>query len=212
MPPVERCTFGELSIQYDERVLVPRAWTVAQSDWASELSSHLPDGPILELCTGVGHIGLLAARRSGRDAVLVDRDPVACFHARENVAAAGLADRVEVRQDDLDSAITPGEQFVLAVVDPPWVPSARTDAFPEDPLGAIDGGPDGLALARSCLRVVEHAVHPDGVTVLQIGDLVQVDALRAWLEDPATPDLTIDEVRPHPRGVLVLVRRRSTLR
>src|SRR5436189_110702 len=51
---------GGLVFLHDERVLSPRPWTEAQSAWARELLEVVPDGPVLELCSGVGHIGLLA--------------------------------------------------------------------------------------------------------------------------------------------------------
>lgn len=206
------CAFGELTVRFDGRVLEPRPWTAAQSKWAAELLAELPDGPLLEMCTGAGQIGLLAAHLSGRAAVLVDRDPVACDFARANAEAAGIADRVEVRQADLAEALRAGETFVLAAIDPPWVPSAHTTDFPEDPLGAIDGGPDGLSLARAALRAVEPALADAGVVVLQIGNAEQAEVLESWLELPSTPHLTVTEVRTHPRGVLALLQRKAPLR
>ena len=53
--------FGHLPIAFDERVLRPRPWTVAQSRWAAELLHDRPaPSAVLELCAGAGHIGLLA--------------------------------------------------------------------------------------------------------------------------------------------------------
>ncbi len=76
--------FGSLSIQFDERVLRPRRWTTAQSAWASALLDGAPDGPVLELCAGVGHIGLLAMTGQSRPLVLVDSSQIACDHAAAN--------------------------------------------------------------------------------------------------------------------------------
>jgi methylase of polypeptide subunit release factors len=69
--------FEGLEIRTDARVLTPRAWTAAQARWAAELARTAPAGPILELCSGAGHIWLLAARLSGRALVAVDVNPVA---------------------------------------------------------------------------------------------------------------------------------------
>ena len=52
--------FEGLRIEYDEHVLAPRPWTAAQSRWAAELIRVAPPGPVLEVCSGAGHIGLLA--------------------------------------------------------------------------------------------------------------------------------------------------------
>jgi methylase of polypeptide subunit release factors len=207
LPAVTTMRFGALDISYDHRVLTPRPWTAAQSLWAADLLGTAGPGPVLELCTGAGHIGLLAVAGSGRRLVAVDADAVACDYARRNAAAAGLTDQVEVRHATLDEALAEDEQFPLIVADPPWVPSADTGRHPEDPLFAIDGGPDGLALARQCAEVADKHLAPGGVALLQLGNLEQVEALTDWLRD-APPDLTVEEVRrPHPTGVVVLLRR-----
>ena len=201
---------GGLDIAYDDRVLRPRAWTAAQSEWAADLLATAPDGPVLELCTGAGHIGLLAILGNARRLVAVDADPVACDYARANAAAAGLADRVEVRHSVLDEALAPGELFPLIIADPPWVPSDRTSDHPEDPLPAIDGGEDGLAVARGCLEVARAHLTPDGVLLLQLGNRDQATALQDALDDVSAP-LAVSEVRqPSPTGVVALVRRGVT--
>ncbi|MET0999811.1 MAG: methyltransferase, partial [Marmoricola sp.] len=56
--------FAGIEIAYDHRVLKPRAWTTAQSLWAAALLPELPDGDVLELCSGAGHIGLRAVAGS----------------------------------------------------------------------------------------------------------------------------------------------------
>ena len=80
----EHLAFGTLTIAYDDRVLRPREWTAAQSDWAADLMTAAPGGTVLELCAGAGHIGLLAVASSGRRLLCVDANPVACDYARAN--------------------------------------------------------------------------------------------------------------------------------
>ena len=196
--------FGSLTIAYDDQVLEPRAWTRWQSHWAAELARTAPSGPILELCTGVGHIGLLATAESERDLVAVDLSETACRYAEQNARAAGLADRVEIRNAALETACAPGEVFPLIIADPPWVPAAETGRFPEDPLSAIDGGPDGLDLARACLVVIDAHLHEHGSALLQVGSADQVAALEAGLSST----LRVVEVREQPgRGVVALLTR-----
>jgi release factor glutamine methyltransferase len=165
-----------------------------------------PGGPVLELCAGAGHIGLLAVARSGRRLVCVDANPAACAFARTNAARAGLADRVEVREGRLESALDDEELFAVVVADPPWVPRSRTTDFPEDPLSAIDGGDDGLDVARACVAVIAAHLAPGGAAVLQLGTTAQADAL---LAEPAFTDGTLVtvEVRQELRGVLVRIDR-----
>ena len=206
-PAAASIELGGLAIAYDDRVLAPRAWTAAQSQWAESLLEDAPPGPVLELCTGAGHIGLLAVLHNDRRLVAVDANPVACDYARRNAAAAGLSDRVEVREARLEEALEPDELFPAIVADPPWVPSDRTADFPEDPLLAIDGGADGLTVARLCLQVARAHLLPSGAMLLQLGSVAQATALQDFLDGAGWP-LAVSEVRqPAPNGVVACVRR-----
>lgn len=198
------CTrFGRLSVVYDDRVLMPRQWTTAQSDWAAQLLNGRPGGRLLELCAGVGHMGLLAVSRSPATAVLVDINPVACDFAEQN--AQQVTAPVDVRCGPMDRMIAIGETFDVIIADPPWVPSAETARFPSDPLLAIDGGHDGLSLARMCLDVIASCLAPDGTAILQLGSTGQADTISRWLA-ATHADLAIEEVRTYgTRGVLVSV-------
>jgi release factor glutamine methyltransferase len=194
--------FGGLRIRYDERVLEPRPWTEAQSAWAAELIATAPPGPVLELCAGAGHIGLLAVSRSTRRLLSVDANPAACELTRANAAAAGL--RVEVREGRMDEVLEDDEHFAVIIADPPWVPTHEVGTFPDDPVSAIDGGPEGLDVVRTCLEVIRHHLAVGGSAVLQVGpgQAKYVDALLT-----ADDDLQIVSVRDYPRGSLVLIDR-----
>ncbi|MFC7496086.1 MULTISPECIES: methyltransferase [unclassified Nocardioides] len=193
----ETMEFGSLRIAFDDRVLRPRAWTTAQSEWAAEVIRTAPAGPVLELCAGAGHIGLLAVVGSERPLVCVDVDPVACEYARSNAAAAGLADRVEVRQGPMDEVLRDDERFPVVIADPPWVRRAEVGRYPEDPLRAIDGGDDGLDVARTCIAVARRHLLPGGSVVLQLGTADQVDLL------DNVDAAEVVEVRRFDRGVVV---------
>jgi release factor glutamine methyltransferase len=193
--------FGDLIIDFDDRVLEPRPWTVAQSRWAAELLRNAPAGPVLELCAGAGHIGLLAVSHEPRPLVCVDVNPVACDYARANAERAGLADLVDVREGDMNQALTPDERFALVIADPPWVPSAQTGRFPQDPLLAIDGGDDGLDLARQCWMVADRHLLRGGHAILQLGTAAQARQLARELRGSSR--LRLRETRPFARGVLV---------
>lgn len=168
-----------LVVEYDDRVLEPRPWTALQSRWAVELLADAAPGPVLELCTGAGHIGLLVAAATDRSLVAVDLDPVACAFARHNAEGAGVAHRVEVRESPLATAPLPGEEFALVLADPPWVPSAEIGRFPDDPTTAIDGGPAGLDVAHACVEVAATCLVPGGSLLLQLGTQAQADRVAA---------------------------------
>ena len=198
----ETMGFGPLRITFDGRVLRPRPWTAAQSEWAAEILADAPAGPVLELCAGAGQIGLLAVAGTDRGLVCVDVNPVACEYARANARTAGLADRVEVREGPMDEVLDDSERFALVIADPPWVRRAEIDRFPEDPVLAIDGGADGMALARLCIDTARPHLLRGAVVLLQLGTVEQVDLLRDRLRE-TDDELAISEVRWCDRGVLV---------
>lgn len=196
----ETVGFGPLRISFDGRVLRPRPWTTAQSRWAAEILAEAPPGPVLELCAGAGQIGLLAVVGSSRPLVCVDVDPVACGYARHNAAAAGLGDRVEVREGPMEDVLRDSERFAVVVADPPWVRRAEIGRFPEDPVVAIDGGDDGMDVAWTCVETAERHLLRGGTLLLQLGSTEQVGLLRERLRGD---ELAVTEERRCERGVLV---------
>src|SRR5690606_23225979 len=193
-------------ITFSEGVIRPRPWTTAQSEWAAEILLDAPAGRVLELCSGAGHIGLLSVHGRGRDLVCVDRSELACANARFNTERAGLASQVEIRNRSLEDAVAPDEEFALVVADPPWVRRAEIGQFPEDPVTAIDGGDDGLVIARMCLRVIAQALMPGGAAILQLGPEGQVEVLAAELPTYAE-DLVHTDTRHYSRGALMRIDR-----
>jgi len=207
-PPPQSCVFGPITVEYDARVLVPRPWTLAQSEWAAELARRGEAGEaLLELCAGAGHIGLAAAVLADRDLVQVELDPVAAGYAAANARRAGWHDRVEIRNTPLQTAVRPDETFRIVIADPPYLTHDATARWPEDPLLAIDGGADGMDVIRACLRVAAEHLTSDGCLLLQVAGARQAEqvgqalsaephwALRAGelrAVDPARAVLRID--------------------
>ncbi len=198
--------FGSLRIQFDDRVLRPRRWTTAQSAWASALLRDASPGPVLELCSGVGHIGLLAMVGQSRPLVMVDSSQVACDHAAANADRAGLTSPVDIRCGRMDDVIADEERFGLIIADPPWVPSENTGEHRDDPVHAIDGGADGLDLVRTCLEIIGTHLAAGGPAILQLGNLHQVAAVSDHLADHPDLGLRLAEHRTYEgRGALVLL-------
>lgn len=202
---VRAVDFEGLRIEYDERVLEPRPWTARQSHWAAELIRAAPPGPVLEVCSGAGHIGLLAVTLAPRSLVCVDADPTACAYLRRNAAHAGI--RVDVREGRMDEVLEADERFAVVIADPPWVTSDEVGRYPEDPLTAIDGGADGLDLVRSCLAVIDGHLVDGGHALLQTGP-DQPAAVTALVA--AYDALSVAEVREEERGALVRIDRALT--
>lgn len=179
---------------FDDSVLRPRPWTLAQSEWAAELNDG---GVMLELGCGAGHIGLAAAVLSGARVVQVDRDPAACRWAGFNATANGCGQSVEQRCGPADGVLAEAERFEVVIADPPYVPSSDVHLYPDDPVGAIDGGPDGLDGVRSFLTGISGHVDCGGSVVIQVRGLAQIDQLTDWLGEPSAPPFEVAEARPY---------------
>lgn len=186
--------FGPIDVAFDDRVLRPRPWTLAQAEWAAELSAG---ATILELGCGAGHIGLAAAALAGARVVQVDREAAACRWAARNAEANGLEHLAEQRCGRVENVLAEGEQFRVVIADPPYVPTGEAALYPRDPPGAIDGGPDGLHAVRSFLTTVAGHVDSAGSVVLQLRGLRQVAQLESWLAHPASPALVVAEARAY---------------
>jgi release factor glutamine methyltransferase len=79
--------------------------------------------------------------------------------------------------------------------------------FPEDPLSAVDGGADGLAVVRLCLDVMERHLLPGGGAVLQVRDTEQAAAVDGYLEGHRRSRLSVASLREvDGRGALVRLR------
>ena len=160
-------------------VYVPRGQTEPLVRRAIEL---LPaDGLAADLCTGSGAIALALGRaRPGARVVATDLDPRACRCAAAN--------GVEVYAGHLAEAL-PGElggrfDVVIAVV--PYVPSEELIFLPRDvreyePLGALDGGPQGTRVLEQAVRAAAGLLRPGGSLLLEVGgdqDLVLAGVLQ----------------------------------
>ena len=162
--------FRGLRFQLSPGVLVPRPETEMLVAWALEF---LPPGPrrVLDLGTGSGCIACaIAAERPDASVVASDVAPAAAAVARRNVAALGLAARVQVVVVNLLDALRGGWDLVVA--NPPYLPSAMLPSLaPEvachEPAGAVDGGPDGLAVIRALVAGAPLALRPGGALVLE---------------------------------------------
>jgi methylase of polypeptide subunit release factors len=207
---VRTAEYGPLSIAYDQRVLEPRPWTTAQSRWVSTLLESAPPGPVLEICCGAGHIGLLAVHEHARPLVMVDVDPVACSFAERNAADADMADRVTVRCGDMHEVLAPEERYAAIVADPPWVTTAEVGRFPDDPRLAIDGGETGFDLVRACVDVIGRHLAAGGFAVLQVGPGSQADRVHDHVLSLPWLGLRVAGRQDHDRGVLLHLQRAAS--
>ena len=130
---------------------------------------------IVDLCAGVGCLGILAAQRYPMSKVtLVELDSKAAALARKNVELHNLGERVEVIQGDAcDWLGSETGQWDLILTNPPYVDAADMQALPEEyrhePELGLAAGEDGLALVDAFLPELAARLKPHGVFLCEVG-------------------------------------------
>jgi demethylmenaquinone methyltransferase/2-methoxy-6-polyprenyl-1,4-benzoquinol methylase len=117
-----------------------------------------PEGTALDVATGTAAVAIAMARRHGCRVVGVDLSPEMLAVGRERVAAAALADRIELREGRAEQLPFEDASFdavtctyVLRYVDDPAAAVAELArvARPGAPVGYLDFGLPPLAPARA---------------------------------------------------------------
>ncbi len=168
--------FWGLNLRVTPDVLDPRpdTETLVEAVLASVKGRPSQAWRILDLGTGSGAIlcALLHELPEARGWA-VDRSAAACRVAWTNLAACGLAERSLVLQGDWTSALA-ADSFDIVVSNPPYI---QTDAIAgldrdvreHDPLPALDGGADGLAVYRILVADLPRLLVAGGVAAFEVG-------------------------------------------
>ena len=115
---------------------------------------------VLDLCSGTGIQGLLAARSAAR-VVSVELNKKAVPVTRFNILLNGLEDRIEVREGDLYSVLKDGETFDCIYANPPFIPMVDDVEYPI--CGA--GGEDGLMVLNRIFDGLPERLNKNGEAV-----------------------------------------------
>jgi len=197
--------FRGLRVLLTDAVLVPRPETEALVEWALALLPARGGRRLraVDLGTGSGCIACaLAAERPDLDVVAIDVSPAAAAVARENANALGLAARIRVVAADLlDGVRDLGADLIVS--NPPYLPTGLVSGLPpevqtHEPVVALDGGADGLALVRRIAAIAHRALRASGVLVVETAGGTQVTAAAALLR---TADFAQVAVRADLAGV-----------
>lgn len=165
--------FAGLRLVVEPGVFVPRRRTELMAREASRLLTGCEAPLAVDLCCGCGAVAAALLDAVVRvDVHAADIDPAAVACARRNLPAH------RVHQGDLYDALPAtlrGRVDVLAV-NTPYVPTAAIATMPpeardHEPAVALDGGPDGLDVARR--------VAADALSWLAPGGSVIVETSRA---------------------------------
>ncbi len=175
---VGRWGFYGLDFAVTPDVLIPRMDTEVLVDCAlTRLRGKTELARVLDLCTGSGCIGCAIAHALPQSrAVLADVSAPALAVARENIAALGLAGRVEAELLDVrrDPPRALGS-FDMIVSNPPYI---RDDEMPEldasvrdyEPALALAAGPDGLDFYRAIAEKWTPLLRLGGWMLLEVGE------------------------------------------
>ena len=174
--------FRHLVVCVKPGVLIPRPETEVLVDEA--IGAILPavergqSPTVVDLCTGSGCVALSIAQEVPVSRVwATDVSPQACEVARQNAERLGLGERVTVVEGDLFVGL-PSElrgEIDLVVANPPYVPSADLEHLPKEvggfePRLALDGGPDGLSIARRIWDDARGWLAPGGTIALELDE------------------------------------------
>ncbi len=165
--------FRGLKIKVDGRVLVPRPETEELAGLAAEFLKPFKGAvSALDYGAGSGAIGLWLARKfPALEVTAAEKSARAIACARENAAALGLADRITfVRTGTLEGMTG---RFDLIVSNPPYIPTRVIGGLsPEvlsEPHMALDGGGDGLDIARMLVALAPGRLKKGGAMLLEVG-------------------------------------------
>ena len=170
--------FGGLRIFVDPGVFVPRRRSEFLVETAVSLTRQ-PGPVIVDLCCGTGALGLAVAAAlggvgpGGTQLHAADIDPAAVACARRNVEPAGG----RVYQGDLFGPLSRAlrRRVAAAICNAPYVPSHEVAFLPPEardyePRGALDGGPDGLAVLRRAAAAAPRWLAPGGSLLVETSE------------------------------------------
>jgi release factor glutamine methyltransferase len=169
--------FWGMPLQLSAATLVPRPDTETVVELALEMlrATPRPDRPlrIADIGTGSGAI-LLALLSELPDAygVGTDINVAALRTASTNAVDLGFAHRATFIACDYAAALS--GRFDLIVSNPPYIRSTEiadlaVEVRDHDPLGALDGGTDGLAAYRALIPQAACLLMPGGALVVEAG-------------------------------------------
>ena len=176
--------FCGLRVLLEPGVFVPRVRTEHLARTAVDLARAVDRPVVVELCCGAAAVGAVVLARVGDvELVVADVDPAAVAAARRNVGDGAL-----VLEGDLDEPLpdTLRGRVDVLVANAPYVPSDAVGSMPpeardHEPRVALDGGSDGLDVARRLVRAAPGWLAPGGHLVIETSR-AQAPALRAAFE------------------------------
>ncbi len=201
--------FYGLPIKVTPDVLIPRMDTEVLVETAvNALVGRKMDARILDLCSGSGCIGCAISHElPAARLVMVDISDRALEVSKQNLRLNRQNRTICLKADALAKPPMSIGTFDLIVSNPPYVPSFEIltlDSSVRDyePLGALDGGEDGLMFYRAIVRHWTQILRPGGWLMFEVGE-DQADAVMALMTEEKYTDVTALEDTAGIRRVVV---------
>ncbi|MCG6552655.1 MAG: peptide chain release factor N(5)-glutamine methyltransferase [Candidatus Magnetominusculus sp. LBB02] len=168
--------FFGLSLSVGAGVLIPRPETELLVEKLTGIikARHMTTFTALDLCTGSGCIALAIAKQFPELIVhAVDISEAALKYAVANAAANGI-NNVVFHCGSLYAPVD-NMAFDIIVSNPPYIKTEDLEILaPEirlyEPVGALDGGPDGLRFYKEIIAGAGQRLAKGGIMALELGD------------------------------------------
>lgn len=135
---------------------------------------------ILDMGTGCGILGIIAAKKASR-VVAIDINPAAVRCARENARLNGVADKMFFVQGDLFAPLKVGEKFDIIMFNAPYLPSEPWEGNTWLERAWV-GGTGGRAVLDRFLQVFPAYLKADGRVLLMQSILANLEKTFQSLE------------------------------
>ncbi|HAR96761.1 MAG TPA: peptide chain release factor N(5)-glutamine methyltransferase [Deltaproteobacteria bacterium] len=201
--------FFSRSFMVDQRVLIPRPETEILVEEALRIIRARSEriGPIADVGTGSGAIGITLAKESGKRVTCVDISQEALQLARVNAIRLEAIGLVNIVCSDLLSGFGDRARFDLIVANLPYVSEEEWQALMPDvrlfePRLALWGGTDGLDIYRRFIAEAKGHLSKDGHILCEIGSPGQAEALSILFNGMGLSAATIEDLSGRERVVV----------
>ncbi|APW63119.1 peptide chain release factor N(5)-glutamine methyltransferase [Paludisphaera borealis] len=205
---VGRKEFYSLRFDVAPGVLIPRPETEFVVVEFLEVAKARESVRAVDVGTGSGCLAVACAyHHPAAEFVAVDLSRDALDQARKNAARHDLTGRIEFLEGDLLAPVAGRPAFDVIVSNPPYIPSREIEALEagvrdHEPLLALDGGPDGLAVVTRLIADAVPLLKSGGHLILEIGSPQEADVRDRIAAHPEYTLLpTVRDLRGHPRVI-----------
>ncbi len=168
------CEFMGLDFYVDENVLIPRpdTETLVEKVLAEAKGGQIKN--IIDIGTGSGAIAISLVKNGIEKATAFDISEGALGVARKNAESNGVSGQMEfVHGDILNDEVDFGS-FDAVISNPPYIrkdviPTLMEEVRNHEPIGALDGGEDGLIFYREITKKAAQTLKEGGWLFYEIG-------------------------------------------